>query len=55
MNRPAPKFAYVGKRARFSYVTRDAKTGVTVRRWHDAMASQVSDATAKALRGMVSP
>ena len=58
MNRPAPKFAHVGRRRRFSFVTRDAKTGVVVRRWHDAMVAALPAAdgsrdVARSLRGMV--
>lgn len=63
-HRPAPKFSNPGRRARFSYITRD-KDGTPVRRWHvrdDGAARSYGEphtacapAIAKSLRGMVTP
>ncbi len=51
-HRPAPKFANPGRRARFSFITRD-KEGNAIREWHREI--PVDAAQDKALRGMVRP
>jgi hypothetical protein len=51
-HRPAPKFSNPGRRARFSFITRD-KEGNAVREWHREI--PVDAAQSKSLRGMVRP
>lgn len=50
-SRPAPKFAHVGRQARYSFLARD-KDGRTVRMWH---AMSYEEQITKSLRGMVKP